>query len=375
MNKSWREIRKVQAIHNSLILICSGILVNYLFSQLMLDLKIPLFLDSLGTVTTTILGGAVPGMVVGFLGNLIGGIQDPITMYYGIISVLLALVIGHMADRGWFDNWKKFWRPAIVMALIGGGLGSCLTWLLYGQDIGQGISSPYALHLINRGLPPFVSQLTADLIIDLLDKIVVVILAVGILHILPETWVQNLPYRLVRRGSEDVIRNYRRFSLRTKVILILTANSLLLETVNVAVDTAIYRQGVVSRYTDPLTGLVDWLQVDNAVLIFIIRHIALLLGVGLVVAMLVFVFCDLQIVTPINEMTAILDLFSSNNEKKKKTAEKWLDETDIHSGDELECLFLALKKTFSNTNAYIDRIHADMEYVTNLQDGDRKSVV
>ena len=63
-------------------------------------------------------------------------------------------------------SFQKPWRLLAVIAvfaLIGGGLGSVLTWFLYGFSFASGISAPLALRLFSGGITnEFLAQLTAS---------------------------------------------------------------------------------------------------------------------------------------------------------------------------------------------------------------------
>ena len=74
------------------VILCAvGLLVNLLGVRAALSLNLPLFLDVVGTALASALGGYIPGIVVGFLTNLINGISDYTTAYYGCLSVLIAV--------------------------------------------------------------------------------------------------------------------------------------------------------------------------------------------------------------------------------------------------------------------------------------------
>ena len=74
-----------------LLLISGGILINLIGARLALFFRLPLFLDSIGTVLAAVLGGYMPGIAVGFLTNVLNGLSDFTTSYYSSISVLIAI--------------------------------------------------------------------------------------------------------------------------------------------------------------------------------------------------------------------------------------------------------------------------------------------
>lgn len=179
----------------TILLVPIGIALNILFAQLVLMLNLPLFLDSVGTILVSALGGILPGVMVGFFSNAINSIGDPITLYYGVISVLIAMLAVFLAKARMFTRFPRALLTAIPFAIVGGILGSLLTWAISGLTIGSGVSSPYALSLMAQfGLTPFVAQMFADFTIDLADKIITVILVFFIIKCIPQKRMRGFPY-------------------------------------------------------------------------------------------------------------------------------------------------------------------------------------
>ena len=132
---------------NAAVLCVVGILLNVLGAQAAIALKLPVYIDSLGTVLAAMLGGYIPAIVVGYATNLINSLSNSSTIYYGIVSVLIAVAAAFFAERGWFKKLPLTLLSIVVFALIGGGLGSILTFFLFGEGIGDSVSAPFALQL------------------------------------------------------------------------------------------------------------------------------------------------------------------------------------------------------------------------------------
>lgn len=178
----------------TLLTVVCGILLNMLAAQLVLAWKLPLFLDSLGTIYVAALCGTLPGITVGFFSNVINAAGDPITLYYGIISILLGYLAAHLSLRKMFVRYGKALLSSLLFALIGGGLGALLTWMLSGLDFGTGISAPYAYALFDHyGFSKFAAQLTADLCVDIPDKAVSLSLVWLMLRFTPARFLDKLP--------------------------------------------------------------------------------------------------------------------------------------------------------------------------------------
>ena len=215
-----------------LILLCAvGLAINVLLAKVPLALKLPLYLDNVGSALAAALGGYIPGIVVGFFTNLINGIGSPDTTYYGSLTVLIAICSAWFAERGYYGKPSRLPLVVMVFALIGGGLGSVLTWTLYGFEFGTSISAPLAQHILNGGvLSPFWSQFAADMLIDVADKAITVAVVAIVLYVMPRSlkeafyftgWQQAPLTR--RKLMEDHRRAARRMSLRSKIVWMVAA--------------------------------------------------------------------------------------------------------------------------------------------------------
>ena len=119
----------------TLLLGITGLLINLALSKLVIALDLPLYLDNVGSVLVAILGGPLLGMTVGFLSNVVGSISTPISMYYGIITILIAWGAALFARRGLLGQVRGWLLLTVIFAVLGGLGGGLLTWFLYGQNL------------------------------------------------------------------------------------------------------------------------------------------------------------------------------------------------------------------------------------------------
>ena len=230
------------------LLIAGGILINVIGARLALFFRLPLFLDSIGTVLAAALGGYMSGIAVGFLTNVLNGLSDFTTAYYSSINVLIAICSAYLAGRGAFRRVPRLLPAALVLALIGGGLGSILTWFLYGGGIGEGISAPIARSFYESGkLSLFLSQLSADLLIDLIDKLFTVLIAALVLRLVPRRFSDRFhpagQGQISTAGSQKV----RRISLRNKTLFMISASVLLIAVTVSLVSLSLFRRAIVEE--------------------------------------------------------------------------------------------------------------------------------
>jgi hypothetical protein len=110
-----------------------GILLNLLGSIVAGLLNVPFYFDSIGTILVAAMSGTLPGIAVGFFTNILKVMTgDYSSIYYGAINVLLAMTTSHFARKGYFQKVYKAVLLVFVLAFVGGGIGSVLTWFLFG---------------------------------------------------------------------------------------------------------------------------------------------------------------------------------------------------------------------------------------------------
>ena len=113
-----------------IIFFVSAIAINFVLPRTSGALGLPLYLDNVGTLCASVLGGYVPGIVVGYLNNIINMQGNPGNAFYVVLSTMIAASAAWFAKKGFF---KKFWKALLtvpVFAFIGGVLGSILTYMM-----------------------------------------------------------------------------------------------------------------------------------------------------------------------------------------------------------------------------------------------------
>lgn len=254
----------------TLLLTLLGLTLNIVLVWLTDVLAIPLYLDSIGTVIAAALGGTLPGIAVGLLSNDITALfavsPDPMTLYYGFLNVLIAVVAARLSKRALLLHWRGRLLAVVAFSLIGGALGSVVTWMLYGFSFGQGISAPLAnFFYTSLHMSEFSAQFLADMAIDLIDKSITVAALCAVLELLPKSVLTQLPLGAiycikdkqsgfvaeVRKGREaqQENRSYRRHSIRTKVTLLIVVSASILGVIALVIGSAGYRKRLIAQYS------------------------------------------------------------------------------------------------------------------------------
>ena len=164
---------KVLKNRNALITIAECIVclaLNFLGFRIASVLGLPLYLDNVGTLLAAILGGYLPGIFVGFMTNILNCATDPNSIYYGFITVLIAITAAFFEHKRCITIKKPHWLILLILilALIGGGIGTLLPWLL--DDV-YFDSESFSSVLVNAGITnTTVAQLLGNIIMDILPN-------------------------------------------------------------------------------------------------------------------------------------------------------------------------------------------------------------
>ena len=246
-----------------IVILAIGIAVNLLGSLFATSLHLPVYLDCLGTILVSAMGGYLPGTIVGFVSNLINGFKDPTNAYYAVLSVMIGVITAYYAERGYF---KSFWKALLVvfpLALIGGFFGSILTYLINGFGIGDGISSELALSILKEGkFGIFLSQLSSDMLYDIFDKLITIVIAFFILKVIPQKVQDSFQFQGWKQtplSAEETKHAYKSAksgrSLRSKVLLLIGVATVFIAAATTGISFVLYRRAMMNDHTQVGKGV------------------------------------------------------------------------------------------------------------------------
>lgn len=176
----------------TLYLIPIGVAINFVGGQLALLLKLPVYLDSIGTILVGALCGPIPGALVGLLSNAINAITSPPTFVYAICSILFGILAGYFSRRGWFRSLWKTLVSSLAFAVVGGVLGSLITIIFFG-GLAVGGAAIVVGALVSLGLDINTANFVSQFPLDLIDKIPSLLVVYVIIKGLPKRILGKVP--------------------------------------------------------------------------------------------------------------------------------------------------------------------------------------
>ncbi|HEU0292613.1 MAG TPA: hypothetical protein VFR47_07745 [Anaerolineales bacterium] len=102
----------------TLVLIPIAIAINIAIGELVVRLKLPVYLDSIGTVLVGALAGPWAGALTGALANLIWGLFNPFAAAFFYVAAVIGLMAGIAGNRGAFEKESPRWLSVVVGAVF-----------------------------------------------------------------------------------------------------------------------------------------------------------------------------------------------------------------------------------------------------------------
>ncbi|MFG3689602.1 ECF transporter S component [Micromonospora sp. NPDC047740] len=179
-----------------------GIAINFVGGQIALLLKLPVYLDSIGTILVGATCGGLPGALVGLISNGINSITSPPTFAFAILNVAFGLLAGYFGRIGVFRTWWKTLLSVLPFAFIGGFCGALITiWVFDGLAVGGGAIVVGALTAMGMDLNT--ANFAAQLPMDVLDKVPTVLIVYAIIKGIPKRLLVKLPLGRVYLGQPN----------------------------------------------------------------------------------------------------------------------------------------------------------------------------
>lgn len=155
----------------SLVLIPIAVGINLIGGTLCSALKLPLFLDMIGTVLVACLAGPWVAALCGLITNLfLAIVTNPVFFPYALVSILSGLVTGYLVMAGFFKNKIGVIMTWLVCTLTNSLASSLITIFVYGGATGINTSSIATAALIAATKEIIFSVFSTSLIENLVDK-------------------------------------------------------------------------------------------------------------------------------------------------------------------------------------------------------------
>lgn len=171
-----------------------AIALNIAIGQLVVVLKIPLYLDSIGTVLVGAVAGPLAGGVTGLLSNLIWGLTGLNVTYapFAAVAAIVGVLAGLFAQAGWFKEWWKSLIGGVIAGVAAAVVSAPIAAYVFGGVTGAGTDVLVAIFR-NMGFGVFGAAALQGAVSDPIDKLATFLLVWLIIRALPARFLARFP--------------------------------------------------------------------------------------------------------------------------------------------------------------------------------------
>ena len=178
-------------LQQELALIPLGIALNLAIGTLVHLLKLPVYVDAVGTIVVTLIGGLRAGVLTGVLSFLLGGVlTNPVLPYFAGTQAANAIYTHLVARKGGFKTYPRIVLAGIGLGIVAGVLSAPVIVYLFGGITGSGASMIVAV-LLASGKSVLKSVILSGLAAEPLDKTLECLLAIWLLRGLPQSLLRR----------------------------------------------------------------------------------------------------------------------------------------------------------------------------------------
>lgn len=176
----------------AILLIPIGVAINFVGGQIATLLKLPVFIDVIGTILVSALAGPIFGGFTGLVTNLILGISAPDYIPYAVVNIAIGLVAGLCAKKKCFTSVKGLAIASISIWAITQLTAVPITVLVFG-GVTAGGSSVITAFLAAAGQSLWQAVFTTSLITETVDKVISVVIVYFIIKAIPKKTLLQFP--------------------------------------------------------------------------------------------------------------------------------------------------------------------------------------
>lgn len=205
------------------VLIPVAIAINVVMGEIVVQLKLPVYLDSIGTVLVAVLCGPWAGALTGALSNTIWGLAiDPNALPWWPVAFFIGFVAGWCAVGGLFKSWWKVVVAGFLIALTAATVSTPIAVYLYGGITASG-SSFITAYLLQTGQGVLQAVFSTNFLVEPVDKITTSMLAFAIILGLSTRFLARFPRPENVAKAEAGGRTQLYIAIGVVVVLVLIA--------------------------------------------------------------------------------------------------------------------------------------------------------
>ncbi len=176
-------MKKISTLELSLVAL--GISLNILGTFIAYSLKLPILLDSMGTIFISILLGPTLGVLAGLGGSFLSGITfDIYSIYFAPVQIFVAVFTYLMFGKSIFNKMNRSVR-VLIISIFSSLTGAIIAAFVFGGITSSG--SSYIVVLLSKlGINKVLSVFLVQFFMDYIDRFVSVSIAILAISYMPK---------------------------------------------------------------------------------------------------------------------------------------------------------------------------------------------
>lgn len=176
------------------ILMGLAIAINLIGGFIAIALKVPIYIDTIGTIFIAILFGPISGAIVGGLSSIVNAITfDPISVYFIPVQLVCGISTGLLFKDANFKGIKSI-LSIILVTILGSITAAIIVSFVFGGVTSSGSSIVVAI-LKNSGISIITSVFSTQIFTDILDKAISFGIVFAIIKMLPVNIKSKIDWR------------------------------------------------------------------------------------------------------------------------------------------------------------------------------------
>lgn len=177
----------------ALMLIPIAVAINFIGFQIANVLRLPIFLDVIGTILVGIIAGPWVAIATGLVTNLINAIFNPIYLPYAIVSMAIGLAAGILSKKGMFRNMQRAAISGVIITFVTVITAAPITVLVFGGATAN-TGSIITATLMASGMQIWSAVFSSTIMVEIADKIVSVLIAYFIVKKMSARYLSKFNY-------------------------------------------------------------------------------------------------------------------------------------------------------------------------------------
>ncbi len=230
--------------------------------------RIPIFFDTIGTLTVAGFSGLFPGILTAVLTSILCAFFDENALYYMFINVVFAIFSVWYIRKYGFKKVRSAAVFALITGIVSGIAGALLQWLLFGGAQYTPVAELVTPLSEALNLPSGISFSLGNILVSLIDKVVTTAIAFIVFKLIPEKNIAEIYGSgwKQRPLTEEELRNLKgwgkdvRLSARSRMTLTLVSMSFVLIIIMGWIGITLYFDNEKNSRIDSLWNTVEFVS-------------------------------------------------------------------------------------------------------------------